>query len=83
MYSKINSLKAGISGGIVGAIIIFLTTIFGILEYSQVAELLTSSIWGNFGYAINWPGTIIGAVFGFIYGFIIWWVFSLIYNKII
>ena len=54
-----------------------------IYEYSQVAELLTSSMWENFGYAVNWPRAIIGAVFGFIYGFVIWLIFSLIYNKII
>jgi len=78
-YSKINAVKAGISGGIIGAILIFLTTITGILGYSQAAGLLNSTIWSNFGYSVSWIGAIIGAIFGFI----IWGIFSLIYNKII
>lgn len=80
-YSRINAVKAGISGGIIGAIIIFLTTITGILGYSGAAELLSSTIWGNLGYSVSWLGAIVGAVLGFIYGFIIWFIFSLIYNK--
>ena len=82
-YSKINSVKSGISGGIIGAIIILLTTITGILGYSQAAGLLNSTIWSNFGYSISWAGAIVGAVLGFVYGFVIWWLFASVYNKLI
>lgn len=82
-YLRINAVKSGISGGIIGAIIILLTTITRILGYSQTADLLNSTIWSNFGYNISWAGAIVGAVLGFVYGFIIWWLFALIYNKLI
>ena len=82
-YLLINPLMAGIAGGIIGAIIIFLTTITGVLGYSKAAKFLESSVWKKYGYRVTWAGSIWGAVLGFIYGFLIWWVFSLIYNSLI
>ena len=82
-YLIINPLMAGIAGGILGAILIFLTTITGILGYSKAAKLLESTIWKKYGYRVSGVGSIWGAILGFVYGFIIWYVFSLIYNMLL
>jgi uncharacterized protein YacL len=82
-YLMINPQMAGIAGGIIGAIIIFLTTITGVLGYSKAAKWLEDSVWKKYGYRVSWGGAIWGAILGFIYGFLIWWIFSLIYNALI
>ena len=79
----INPVMAGVAGGIIGAIIIFLTTITGIVGCSKVAKFLETSVWGKYGYKVNWGGAVWGAIIGFIYGFVIWWGFSLIYNSLV
>ena len=48
-YLLINPVMAGIAGGIIGAIVIFLTTITGIAGYSKVAKFLESSFWKKYG----------------------------------
>jgi len=82
-YLMINPIMAGVAGGIVGAILIFLTTITGILGYSKSAKLLAGSVWKKYGYKVSWVGAIWGSILGFIYGFLIWWFFVLIYNALI
>jgi len=79
----INPIAAGLAGGILGAILIFLTTITAILGISKAANVLESTVWKKFGYEVNAFGSIWGAVLGFIYGFIIWYAFSIIYNTLI
>jgi len=82
-YLLINPIIAGMAGGIIGAIIIFLTTITSVLGYSKAAKFLESTVWKKYGYRVSWAGSILGAVLGFIYGFLIWWIFSLIYNAFV
>ena len=82
-YLAIHPLVAGIAGGIIGAVGIFLTTINGVLGNSKVAAFFEDSIWKRYGYRVSWGGAFWGAVLGFVYGFLIWWVFSLIYNFLI
>ena len=82
-YFLINPVMAGVAGGIIGAIIIFLTTITGILGQSGVAKFLESTFWKKYGYRVNGFGAIWGAVLGFIYGFVIWYVFGFVYNLLI
>ena len=82
-YLLINPLVAGIAGGVIGAIVVFLTTITAVLGYSKAAEWLEKSVWGKYGYRVSLVGSVWGAILGFIYGFIIWWVFSLIYNGLL
>ena len=82
-YSKINAAKLGLSAGIMGAILVFLTTISGILGYSQASNLLASSVWDSYGYSVTWTGAFIGAVIGFIYAFVLIWIPSIMYNKFI
>ena len=75
-------MSAGLAGGAVGAIIVFLTTILGMMGGSKSAKLLQDSFWGKLGYKVNFGGAIWGAILGFIYGFVIWWIFAIIYNSI-
>lgn len=82
-YLIINPLMSGITGGIIFAIMIFLTTIFGVLGYSKAAKWLEQSVWKKYGYKVSFGGAIWGAIIGFIYGFVIWWGFSVIYNSLI
>lgn len=82
MVYPISPLNAGIAGGIIGAIIIFLTTITGVLGHSKAAKFLETTVWKKYGYRVSWAGSLWGAVLGFIYGFLIWFVFSLIYNAL-
>ena len=83
VYSLISPLSAGISGGAIGAMAIFLTTIIGMLGYSDIAKIIEKSVWKNFGYRVNVIGSVIGAILGFIYGFLIWFMFAVIYNSFI
>jgi hypothetical protein len=82
-YFLIDLFAAGIAGGIIGAILIFWTTITGILGYSKAAKLLESTVWKKYGYSVSFFGAIWGAVLGFMYGFVVWVFFALIYNTLI
>ncbi|GAH52402.1 unnamed protein product [marine sediment metagenome] len=82
-YLLINPLMGGIAGGIIGAIITFLTTIIGVLGYSDAAKTMESTVWKRYGYKVSWFGSIWGAIIGFVYAFLICWVFFLIYNVLI
>jgi len=55
-YLLINPLMAGIAGGIIGAIIVFLTTITGVLGYSKAAKFLEDSVWKKYGYKVSYGG---------------------------
>lgn len=83
MKLKLDSIKFGLSGGIIGAIIVFLTTINGFFGFSKAYLILQATIWTKFGYTLTLPGLLIGTILGFIYGLIICSVFALIYNKLI
>ena len=80
---KLNPLKFGLTAGIIGAIITFLSTVTGILGYSNTADIMASSLWSTLGYSVNWMGAFIGLILGFVYGFVLMWVSALIYNKFI
>jgi len=82
-YLLINPLMAGISGGIIGAILIFLTTMNGIAGVSKAAKFLESSVWKKYGYKVSVGGAFWGAVLGFIYGFLIWLIFAFVYNLLV
>jgi len=82
-YLKLNSLKFGLTAGIVGAIVTFITTLTGIFGLSDAASFMASTVWGNLGYSVTWAGAFIGLVIGFVYGFVIMWISALIYNKLV
>jgi len=78
-----NEVNFGISGGIISGACIFLMTL-GYLLFGFFPESLSlvQDIYGKLGYDVNWFGLFLGAIYGFIDGFIIFWVFSLIYNRL-
>ena len=82
-HLKIDALKLGLTAGIIGALITFLTTICGMYGKSNAAETMASTMWGSLGYSVSWLGAFIGLIIGFIYAFIIIWIASIIYNKFI
>jgi hypothetical protein len=82
-YLAIAPLAAGVAGGVIGAVAVFLTTITGVLGYSNAAKWIETSVWKKYGYSVSWGGAVWGAVLGFVYGFVIWWIFSLVYNSLI
>ena len=58
-YSKLNALKLGLTAGIIGAILTFITTICGICGNSKAAEAMASTMWGSLGYSVSWGGAFI------------------------
>ena len=82
-YLPISPLRAGVAGGIIGLIVIVISTIAGILGYSRVAKILEESLWNKYGYYVSWKGAIWGGIIGFIYGFIIMFLFTHIYNMLV
>ena len=79
---KLNATKLGISAGIVGAIVVLLTTITGMLGYSEAYMFFANSVWKSFGYSATLTGAIIGAILGFVYAFAMVWLTIKIYNKL-
>ena len=49
-YLLINPLMGGIAGGIIGALLTFLTTILGVLGFSDAAKTMESTVWKKYGY---------------------------------
>ncbi len=82
-YSKLNSVKFALAGGIITALIIFITTIGGIYNYCSDCTKLIEGIYGPLGYSITLTGSIIGTTYAFIDGFALTWIFAFIYNKLI
>jgi len=82
-YSKISATKLAIAAGITWAVVVFITTLTTLYEYSSAAHTLESTIWGSFGYSVSWSGAIVGALLGFIYAVVLTWIPITIYNKIL
>ncbi|MBT3405435.1 hypothetical protein HN832_01210 [archaeon] len=82
-YQKLNPIKLGLTAGIIGAILTFLTTLNGIYGKSKISEFMVSSMWGTLGYNVSWGGAFLGTALGFIYAFIIIWIAGTIYNKLL
>lgn len=80
---KLDSLKLGTAAGIVGAIVTFITTIFGIYGRSGAADFMANTIWNSYGYTVTWAGAFLGLVIGFVYAFVLIWLTAKIYNKLI
>ena len=80
----INPINAGLAGGIIGAFIIFLSTLTAVLGHSKAAHFFADkSVWKKYGYRVTWIGSVVGAIIGFVYGFLIWCFFAVIYNYFI
>jgi len=82
-FSKFNSVKFGIACGIIGTILMIITTLGGIAGYFPFYNAIILDIYGIIGYSISWLGILLGAIYGFIDGFIAGWLFSKIYNRLL
>ena len=82
-YSRFNEVKFGLACGIIGAVLMIITTLAGIAGYFPFYGALMLDIYGIIGYSISWLGVLIGAVYGFIDGFIFAWLFAKIYNRLL
>ncbi len=81
--AKLNALKLGLAGGIIGAVVTFLSTIAGIYGLSQAADSMASTMWTNYGYSVTWGGAFIGLIIGFVYAFVLVWTVAMIYNRLL
>ncbi len=81
--AKLNALKLGLAGGIVGAIVVFCSTLLGVYGFSQAADSMANTMWANYGYSVTWGGAFIGLIIGFAYAFVLVWVVAMIYNRLL
>lgn len=81
--SKINPIRLGFAGGILGGVIILLMTLSGLL-FNSFPEFLSliADIYGFAGYDVTWFGVILGGIYGFIDCFIFFCLFGLLYNRL-
>jgi hypothetical protein len=85
-FSKLSPLNLGLAGGIIFAIMTFLTTIagiYGVMGGFPLYNALLHDIYGAIGFSVTWTGAILGAVYCFIDGFILIVAITWIYNKLI
>ena len=85
-FSQIHKTKFALASGIVVALIVFLSTIFGV--YGLFGGFpgwndLIRDIYGSLGYSISLTGALIGAAYSFIDAFIVTWILGFIYNKLL
>jgi hypothetical protein len=78
---EVNAKNAGLAGGILWAVAIFLTTLISI--WTGWAEGFLVLMGGVYpGYSVSYLGSIIGLVYGFLDGFIGFWLLAWLYNKL-
>jgi hypothetical protein len=83
MTLRLDALKFGLAGGILGGVVMFLMTVWMMYIPSPTNKFLIMEIYGLFGYDVTWLGAVIGAVYGFVDSFIFFGVFAWLYNKLI
>ncbi len=81
--AKLNALKLGLAGGIVGAFVVFCSTLLGVYGFSQAADSMASTMWANYGYSVTWGGAFLGLIIGFAYAFVLVWAVAMVYNKLL
>lgn len=82
-YSRLNSVKFGLAGGILVGVCVSLMTLAGMFGMFPLLTALISDAYGSLGYSVSGVGIIFGLVYGFIDGFIGFWIFSSLYNWLI
>lgn len=76
-----NPKKLGFTGGILGGLIMLIST-FLALTNGYGVDALNMYTSTHPGYSITGVGCIVGMVYGFIDGFVLMYLFGWIYNKI-
>ena len=81
-FAKLDPKAFGLSCGIIGAVMLFLMTLFAVfgVDYGLAFLKMVESVYP--GYAISGLGVIVGTVYGFLDGFIGGYIFAWLYNKL-
>ena len=79
--AKLNSVKFGVAGGIVYALLVFFVTVFS--STFPTWQKLMAECYGMLGYSASFGGAILGLIYGFIDGFVFVFVFAWLYNKML
>jgi len=77
---KLDALKFGIAGGILGALIVALTTVAAMYGAFSMWGSLLGNIYRPFGYSLSPLGIFLGAIYGFIDCFVFFGLLALLYN---
>ncbi len=78
---KLNSVKFGLSGGIIYSVFVLLISLFA--GTFPTWEKLIFECYGLLGYSVSsFLGVLLGMIYGFIDGFIVLFVLSWLYNKL-
>lgn len=85
---SLNPVKFGLAAGILTAICVFFTVIFGMLgwfsAYADLSMQWLIAIYGFLGVrGLNFVSAVLGAIYGFIDMFIGCAVFAWLYNKLL
>ena len=83
MTPKLNALKFGLAGGILGSVCMFVFTVWMIYIPSPTNKFLIMEIYGLFGYDVSWLGALLGAVYAFVDSFIFFGLLAWVYNKLL
>lgn len=77
----LNAKKLGLSGGILWALCMFISTLLAVwFGYSKEFLQIMASIYP--GYTVSYVGSIVGLVYGFFDGFIGLFLLAWLYNRV-
>jgi hypothetical protein len=82
-FSKLDSIRLGIAGGVISSLYMMLTTIIGILGEFGLHNSMIKEMYGMIGYSTCWFGVFLGGLYGFLDGFFMLWLFAVIYNFLL
>ena len=83
MTPRLNALKFGLAGGILGALLMIIMTLWVMYIPSPTHKFLMLEMYGMFGYSASWVGVLLGAIYGFVDCFIFFGIFAWVYNKLL
>ncbi len=78
---SLSPYKLGLSAGILWGLALAIMTVAGILfGYGLPFLHLMASVYP--GYAVSYPGALIGLIYGFVDGFVGLYIFGWLYNRL-
>lgn len=82
---RLDSLKLAVAGGVLGAVVLFLSTLMTLLNVPGFAPFtsILAEMYGPYGYSVSMLGALIGAVWGFVEGFWQVGLVALVYNWLL
>jgi hypothetical protein len=85
-FVALEKLDFALSVGIVVGIVVFLTTMFSVMNLLGGFSLMTLiyvDLYGGIGYSVTPTGALLGGLYSFLDVFILAYVFAWIYNKLV